>query len=296
MNTENIKCFITLAECLNFTKAAEKEHVTQTSMSRKISSLETELGVPLLYRDNRMVELTPAGKEFYAQTKKIMNSYEQAVYAVQNIQHGFSKELRIGVGLYEDQLIGPFVGKLAVENPQTRISFMQFRYRQLLEQFQQDVVDVIVSSDQYLDEIPSGEMESYLVHNAPWNLAMHRENELSKESSIPKSMLEGRIVVTMYDGSAANIRDYYQKVFPFRDFIYVNSFATKMTMIRANLGVGVVPSFISLPAEMDICLRPLSPAYTPRKFYILCKKDHPSTLVHEFVRRCAQAFEARNFQ
>ncbi|MFR8015952.1 MAG: LysR family transcriptional regulator [Clostridiaceae bacterium] len=44
MNLDNVKCFISLAECLNFTKAAEKEHMTQTSMSRKISGLEEESG------------------------------------------------------------------------------------------------------------------------------------------------------------------------------------------------------------------------------------------------------------
>ena len=55
MNLENMKCFISLAECLNFTKAADKEHITQTSMSRKISSLEEELNVRLFYRDNHSV-------------------------------------------------------------------------------------------------------------------------------------------------------------------------------------------------------------------------------------------------
>ena len=84
MNIDNIKCFISLAECLNFTKAAEKEHVTQTSMSRRISSLETELGAPLFYRDNRMVELTAAGKVFYDQAKKLVEFYDQSVYMVQN--------------------------------------------------------------------------------------------------------------------------------------------------------------------------------------------------------------------
>ena len=51
MNIENIQCFISLAECLNFTRAAEREHITQTTMSHKISVLEKELGVKLLYRD-----------------------------------------------------------------------------------------------------------------------------------------------------------------------------------------------------------------------------------------------------
>ena len=50
MNIDNIRCFISLAECLNFTRAAEKEHITQTAMSRKISALEKELDVlPVSY-------------------------------------------------------------------------------------------------------------------------------------------------------------------------------------------------------------------------------------------------------
>ena len=69
MNLENMKCFISLAECLNFTRAADKEHITQTSMSRKISSLEEELNVRLFYRDNHSVVLTDAGREFYIRTE-----------------------------------------------------------------------------------------------------------------------------------------------------------------------------------------------------------------------------------
>ena len=50
MNIENIQCFISLAECLNFTRAAEWEHITQTTMSHKISVLEKELGVKQIGR------------------------------------------------------------------------------------------------------------------------------------------------------------------------------------------------------------------------------------------------------
>ena len=90
MNLENIKYFISLAECLNFTKAAEKEHMTQTSMSRKISGLEDELGIRLFYRDNHQVVLTDAGREFYVQALKLIDLYSMSVESAQNIHHGFS--------------------------------------------------------------------------------------------------------------------------------------------------------------------------------------------------------------
>ena len=75
MNIENIQCFISLAECLNFTRAAEREHITQTTMSHKISVLEKELGVKLLYRDTKQVFLTNAGTRFYSQAKEIIKMY-----------------------------------------------------------------------------------------------------------------------------------------------------------------------------------------------------------------------------
>lgn len=288
MNIDNIKCFISLAKCLNFTKAAEKEHVTQTSMSRRISSLETELGAPLFYRDNRMVELTAAGKVFYDQAKKLVEFYDQSVYMVQNVNQGFIRELKLGFGLYEDRLLSPFLRHYAAQNAKVRISCMQFRYHQLLDQFQRDLIDVMITSDQFLNEIPTGDTESYLVHEAPWNLGVHRRNPLSDFQEIPAQAMQDQVIITMYEGSAAQITDYYRKVFPFRDFIYVNSFSAKVIMIQANLGVGLFPAFISFPENDEIQLRPLVHPHTPRKFYVLCKKNHPSQLVHQFTKRCAR--------
>ncbi len=296
MNIENIKCFISLAECLNFTKAAEKEHVTQTSMSRKISSLETELGAPLFYRDNRMVELTAAGKVFYDQGKKLIEFYNQSVYTVQNVYQGFTRELKIGIGLYEDKLLGPFLSHYATQNIDVRISCMQFRYYPLLEQFQSDLVDVIITSDQFLNEISPNEVECYLIHDMPWNLGVHCSNALATYDRIPSYAMQNQVLITMYEGSAAQIADFYRKVFPFRDFIYVNSFLAKTIMIQANLGVGLFPAFVSLPETSEICLLPLEIDYTPRKFYVLCKKKHPNIFVHQFTKNCAQYLEMQGNQ
>lgn len=111
LNLDNVKCFISLAECLNFTKAAEKEHMTQTSMSRKISGLEEELGVRLFYRDNHQVILTDAGSEFYVQAQKLLDVYESTVRLVQNVEQGYARSLKIGVGIYEDELLDTFLGQ-----------------------------------------------------------------------------------------------------------------------------------------------------------------------------------------
>lgn len=54
MTIENLHCFVALAKELNFTKAAQRSHITQAAMSRKISSIEDELGIRLLDRNHQL--------------------------------------------------------------------------------------------------------------------------------------------------------------------------------------------------------------------------------------------------
>ena len=60
-----IKCFLTLAETLNYTKAAKQLFMSQQAVSRCVSALENELQTLLFVRTTRSVELTPIGRMYY---------------------------------------------------------------------------------------------------------------------------------------------------------------------------------------------------------------------------------------
>ena len=65
MNSMQIRCFLNAAQCLNFTFAASKLYVTQSTLSKNIAALEQELGVQLFIRDYRNTQLTPGGEILY---------------------------------------------------------------------------------------------------------------------------------------------------------------------------------------------------------------------------------------
>lgn len=284
MNLDNVRCFLSLAECLNFTRAAEKEHMTQTSMSRKISGLEEEMGVRLFYRDNHQVILTDAGSEFYVQAQKLLDVYESTVRLVQNVEQGYARSLKIGVGIYEDELLDTFLGQYVMAHPDVRITCLQYGYRELLKRFEQGLLDIIVTSDQFLAGYPVKDVDMELIYDKPWKVIANLDHPLAKKKVLVPDDLKNEIMITMYEGSVSQIADHFQPMFPFRDIIHVNSYNTKLMMVNANLGFGVVPAFVRPARYERICLKEFEPEYISRCFYVLCHKENKNRHVQEFFK------------
>ena len=97
MDFSKIKYFLTLAEELNFTKAADILFISQSMLSRHIKSIEDEFGVPLFSRSTREVSLSPAGKVLYKSLKNLLFDYDVAVQQIKATQQGYSGEIKIGI-------------------------------------------------------------------------------------------------------------------------------------------------------------------------------------------------------
>ena len=65
INIRHLRAFVAVCELKHFTKAAEAIHLTQPALSILIKQLESELGVGLVNRQTRSVEITEIGQEFY---------------------------------------------------------------------------------------------------------------------------------------------------------------------------------------------------------------------------------------
>lgn len=72
MNTQQLQCFISVADKLNFTKAAEELYLSPPTVTHHIQTLEAELNTKLFIRTSKMVRLTEAGSFFYGDAKEIL--------------------------------------------------------------------------------------------------------------------------------------------------------------------------------------------------------------------------------
>lgn len=77
MDTRSLRLFLNLAETLHFGRSSEACHVSPSTLSRAIKQLEDALGVELFLRDNRSVQLTPAGTRFAQYARETLQQWEQ---------------------------------------------------------------------------------------------------------------------------------------------------------------------------------------------------------------------------
>ena len=99
VEVRHLRAVVALAEELNFTRAAHRLHITQSTLSRQITGIEEKCGFRLFTRDNRRtvrVELTDAGRVFVDGACSSLLNIEQAVRRARTAQDGGSDVLLIG--------------------------------------------------------------------------------------------------------------------------------------------------------------------------------------------------------
>src|SRR5204862_8292289 len=91
-----LRYFVAVAERLHFGRAAEALHISQPPLSRAIRALEDELGVALVTRRRRRVELTPQGARLLEEARRVTGHLERTVHELRAMAAGAHARLRIG--------------------------------------------------------------------------------------------------------------------------------------------------------------------------------------------------------
>ncbi len=97
MTLKQLEAFYWAATCLNFTVAAERVHVSVSSLSKRIAELEASLGVQLFDRSGRAAELTPQGEQLLPRIRELLHGAAQLQQAAGRTV-GLQGRCRLGFG------------------------------------------------------------------------------------------------------------------------------------------------------------------------------------------------------
>jgi DNA-binding transcriptional LysR family regulator len=119
---EGLDEFVAVAECGQFTAAAERLGVSSSHISRQIARLEERLQTRLLYRSTRKVALTEAGQTFLHHCQRLQDGREEALRAVTDLTSEPKGLLRMTCAVaYGERFIAPLVTRFMEDYPQLRV-------------------------------------------------------------------------------------------------------------------------------------------------------------------------------
>ena len=236
--------FVAVAEELNFGRAAARLHMTQPPLSRQIRLLEQEVGVTLLDRSGRTVKVTPAGRVFLAEARRILRLAEESSLAVRRIPTGAGGTLTISfTAVSVHGYVQSFLRRIAEELPHVDLVLRELVTADQVEAIASGDIDLgfvrppitragllfrVVQSERLLLAAP---VDDPFVHRGQQaNVA-----ELDGRALIMYSPVESRYFYELLLGmtARAQARPRYVQ--------YVSQVHTMLALVQAGVGLAVVP-------------------------------------------------------
>lgn len=256
MNTFQLECFLTVADTLNFAKAAQILNITQPAVTKNIKSLEDELNVRLFMRSTRNVELTSEGKLLVNDAQNIIKITRRAKNRFIEPEEEFNT-LTIGLRLPSHiKLLKEPLKELMKRHGNFRPQIRTMPFPQLLRQLKDEQLDIIFDVKN-LDEKSEGVIfkelfreKTYCVCTDKYPL-FNRENVTAEEirnlTDIPLIFLEAPKVFR-------KIHDIQNNIIGERNQsnIHICSTVEEMTLLaELEYGMMIIPEK-NLPQNPDL--------------------------------------------
>ncbi|NYT23128.1 LysR family transcriptional regulator [Alcaligenaceae bacterium] len=267
MELRHLRYFLAVAEELHFTRAAERLGIGQPPLSQQIQQLERELGVTLLLRGRRGVELTEAGQAFRREAIRVMQGADRAVETARRA--GKSQIGKLIIGFTVSASIHPFVPRV--------IQACRQRYPEvaitLLEQTTNELVVAIHDgrADLAFIRAPAPETAGVRVEillHEPLVAVLPHGHRLAGRPSIRLQDMQGEPFIFYPRKVGASIHDAVIHACESSGFtpelrIEVPQMTSVVTFVAAGMGVSLVPYTMQQLRAEGVVYVPLADARVP---------------------------------
>lgn len=139
----HLRYFLAVAETSNFTRAAERLHVSQPSISQQIKDLEEELGASLFDRLGKRVRLTQAGEAFRVHAEVVLKKLDEAFNSIEQIEGLLAGHLEVGTyPAVNVPWVPRVIEKFATEYPGVSIAVHEYKSGEMETDLESGLLDL----------------------------------------------------------------------------------------------------------------------------------------------------------
>lgn len=293
MDFKQLQYFIAVTDQMNFSKAAEKLHISQPSLSNAIKKLEHEVGSPLLERNTRNLQLTEAGELLYERAKVILKNMEVLKIEMDEvIVHGTS-EITIGAMESIKHWLPKVITEYKKGYPQMMIHLVDIlgskRVKKSLKSYK---THLIITNQIMNDEELEVESlyEERLVAVLPLNHPLAEKDKLTIGDLSDEPFIIGtegfqtrRDILDAFDKAEKNINIQFE----------IERFETAVSLVRENLGITILPeNYLKGPTAKTIVQKEIDCPNLQRNVYVVYLKNrHLPLAIRQLLTDIVQFFE-----
>ncbi|UPA26824.1 LysR substrate-binding domain-containing protein [Shinella oryzae] len=271
----HLRYFVAVAEELHFGRAAARLNIVQPALTAQIKALEAILGVELLARSKRHVELTEAGREFLKESHSAIAQVEAAVDTAVDIGRGAAGSIRIGYGANAaiTGMISTSIRRFRAEWPGVSLSLKEMPSNSVQDALIAGEVDIgyAVATDVRITGANSKRIGQW-----HWMLALADDHPLSGQGaiSVAQVLTESFAVYAEADGRSTTVGVMSSIPDMAPGHIHRTSHVTGlMAYVASGLGISFVPASMSVMNFPGVVFRPLTEALPPMEMYIFWRSD-----------------------
>ena len=252
MNIKQLEYFISVAETLNFTKAAKRSFISQTAMTQQIKALEKTVGVPLFVRDKHHVELTNAGKAYLAEARIIVERSAEALRLARLASEGVSGEITIGyIRGYGSTDLDSVLRSFHSAYPGIKIKLIRENMSVLLEHLENGKCDIAFTVAPMQKKMYHYESFSHMyIKSYPVMVVLYNGHPLANKERLHYHDLEGEEFIMMEPEDRPKDQMDESMLIYERGGFYPDVVACEgepeslLLMVSSGMGISILPEYI----------------------------------------------------
>jgi len=287
MELRHLRYFTAVAQYLNYSEASRRLHVAQPAVSQTILDLEAELGVKLLFRTKRSVQLTAAGTTFLREAEEILRRATEASRLAQRAARGEVGSLGIGFfGTATAPILPALVQSYRAKFPDVELHLYELNPDQQLAAFDDGRIDLGFSRPLPADR--RLEFEEETVYTDCLAVALPKTHPLAKQKVVRLQSLASETFVQFHRKGAPGLFDEVISCcrgagFSPRVVNEPNFMATVITLVESGLGVSLIPRCVRSLNRPHVAIRPITPKSAPIPLHAVWRKSDKNPALTAFL-------------